>query len=143
LSRGQSVLESTIAVALLLVALGALTAALQMQAVHARPDTVRLIADSALSDAETELFAATAYDPGALAAVTGTAWSVTPPVPPSPAPTGAAGPIALTSRVEPYGSSRVVRIHAVAGPAADDATFSLRYAAPPPGALITASTPPP
>jgi hypothetical protein len=143
LSRGQSLLETTIAVAVLLIAIGAATAAFQARALAERPAVVRLIASSELSNAANELVAATAYDPAALAAVKAADWRVAPPAPPSPAPAGAAGPVALTARVEPYGGSRVVRVRAAAGSAAVDGTFSLRYAAPPPGAVIVAGTPAP
>jgi hypothetical protein len=138
LSRGQSLLEATVAVAVVLIALGFAEAAFLATAKGGRPEEVRLIAYSALTDAVTELVAATAYDPSALAAVQAANWSVTPPTPPTPAPTGAAGPIALSSQVAPYGESQVVQIHAVTGPATVDATLSLRFAAPPPGAIVDA-----
>lgn len=141
MSRGQSLLEGTVAACTLLIALAALVAAFQASVLGGRPAAVDLIAYSALTNASTELVAATAYDPAALSKITSADWTVQPPAPPSPAPTGAAGPIALTSQVEPYGDSRIVQLHAVTGPAQADVTLSLRFAAPPPGAVIEAATP--
>ena len=136
LSRGQTLLEAVVALAVVLIALGLVNAAFRATTQAERPEQVRLVAYSALTDAATELVAATAYDPTALARLRAATWSVTPPSPPTPAPPGAAGPIALSSQISPYGLSRIVQLHAVTGPATVDATLSLRFAAPPPGAIV-------
>ena len=143
MSRGQTLLETTIALGVLLVAIGAITIAFRETSVNEHPADLHLIAYSELSDAATELVAATAYDPQALGNVSAAGWTVTPPVPPSPAPTGAAGPVALTSQVAPYGDSRVVQLHGAVGAQSVDATVSLRFAAPPPGAIVVAPSPTP
>ena len=136
MNRGQSLLETTVAVGVLLVALGAVTAAVRASSNGAQPAAARLVASSELSNAATELVAATAYDPAALNYLRAAAWSVRPPTPPSPAPPGTAGPVQLTSTVNPSGDGRVVRVTAQSGPAQADVTLSLRFAAPPPGAIL-------
>jgi Tfp pilus assembly protein PilV len=143
-ARGQTLLETLLALTVLLVGLGAVAAALSVTARHDRPDEQRLIGLNLLGNAATELVAATAYDPVALARVRAATWKVRPPAPPSPAPSGDALPFELRASAQPQGQAQIVHLQATAADGSrDDVLLDLRFAAPPPGALLSGSSPPP
>ncbi len=141
--RGQSLIETLLAIGVFLLALGAATAALTFGATHERPAEARLIALDVIGDAATELFAATAYDPIALQRVHSATWTVTPPAPPSPAPSADGASLELSASVAPAGQAQLVQLHATGLATSADAAFALRFVAPPPGAILDASSPPP
>jgi hypothetical protein len=129
-ARGQSLLETTIVLGVLFVAVAVGAGAALVLTGNERPSQARLIALDEAGNAATELLAATAYDPAALAHVVAAEWN--------------AGPVALSSRVHRAGGAQIVDLHYVNGSAAGDISLSLRPATVPPGAVIdaTATAPP-
>jgi hypothetical protein len=143
-SRGQTLLETLLAIAALSIALGAVTVAVSLTATHERPFETRSIALDAASNAATELVAATAYDPVALARVRAATWQVRPPAPPSPAPALDARPLELRVTFDSSGQGRVAHLEVTSADGShSDALFDLRFAAPPPGALLALPSAPP
>ncbi len=143
-SRGQTLLETLLAIAALSIALGAVTVAVSVTATHERPYEARTIALDAASNAATELIAATAYDPVALARLRAATWQVKPPAPPSPAPALDAQPVELRATFEASGQARVAHLEVKSADGSrSNALLDLRFAAPPPGALLALPSAPP
>jgi len=142
---GQSLLEALIVVGVVLVATTIATLGFHVLATNERPNESSLIALDAAENAATELLAATAYDPNALAAVTSAQWQITPPSPVPGAPAGDAAPIVLSLSATP--SSATARSDAVvirysAGALQGNLPFTLRALTVPPGSIIDVTASP-
>jgi uncharacterized protein YggE len=141
--RGQSLLETLIVVGIVLTATTIATLAFHFIATNERPNEARLIALDAAQNAATELLAATAYDPTALAAVTSAQWQAVAPTPVPGAPAADAAPIALSVAVTSSGQAQSIVIHYSAGALQGDFPFTLRSLTVPPGSVIDAPASPP
>jgi hypothetical protein len=138
-ARGQSLLETLIVVSVVLSALAIASAAFGRLAVITRRDEGRAIALDVAQNAATELLAAAAYDPGALAHVAPAQWQVVPPTPPAGAPASDAASIALTLATQRAGDAQRIVIHFAGGALAGDFPVTLRAVAPAPGSLLGAN----
>lgn len=123
-------LETLLAVGAVLVAVGVMTLAVRALATNRHPQAARLAALEAAQNAAVELFAATAYDQGAIARITGLGWqsgtTTLTLVPASPSP----------------GPARGFVLHYKGGGVEGDLPLTVRSVAPPPGTVIDPSAPP-
>ena len=135
---GQSLLEALIVVGVVLVATTIVTLGFHLFATNERPNEASLIALDAAEDAATELMAATAYDPNALAAVTTSQWQVLPASPVPGAPAADSLPIVLSLTVTSSGGTQsdAVVLHYSAGALQGNVPFTLRALTVPPGSVI-------
>ncbi len=144
--RGQSLLETLIVIAVVLIAVGIGTASFRLLAVNGRANVARLIALDAAQNAATELLAAAVYDPTVTARLGSAQWQVASPAPPSGAPALEASPIVLS--VTPQQGSqaanpaRDVLIHYTIGSLQGDLPVTLRPLTVPPGSIIDTSPTP-
>jgi len=127
--RGQSLLEATIALGLLLLAVAIVSAATLLVTGSERPSAARLVALDAAGNAATELLAATAYDPAMMTNVGVAAWN--------------SGDVALSSRVQRAGGSRIVNVRYVNGDVTGDIAVTLRAATVSPDAIVDGGLVPP
>jgi|GEM_PF-4224909 Tfp pilus assembly protein PilV len=126
--RGQSLLETTIALGVLLVAVTLGAGAVLALTASEHSSQARLIALDAAGDATTELLAATAYDPAAPAHVAAAHWN--------------SGAIQITSSVRSVGQARIVGLHYAGPGASGDLSLTLRTATLPPGSVVDANPAP-
>ena len=140
--RGQSLLETLIVVGAVLTATTIATLGFHLIATNARPNEASLIALDAAENAATELLAATAYDPSALAAVTNALWQVSGPAPVAGAPSADSLPIALSLTTSPNGASQSIVIQYSVGNLKGSLPFTLRSLTVPPGSIIDVTAPP-
>jgi hypothetical protein len=135
-------LETLIVVGAVLTATTIATLGFHLIATNARPNEASLIALDAAQNAATELLAATAYDPNALAAVTNAQWQVAAPTPVPGAPSSESSPIALSLATSPNGASQSIVIQYSVGSQKGNLPFTLRSLTVPPGSVIDATTAP-
>ena len=121
-ARGQTLLETLIVVAAVLIAVGMVAAALRAMTANERPQIPRLIALDAAENAATELLAATAYDSSALDHVAPAQWQ--------------AGATALSLAAKRSGQAQSIVLHYKGRAVEGDLPLSLRSVAPPPDAVI-------
>ena len=136
-ARGQALLETLVTLGVAGLTLGAVVALELATARGLHASEERPIELAAIANAANELQAAVEYDPGALAAVGGTSWSVVPPSPPPGAPPPDALPLALSGVTTSAGALVTVELNVSSGasPAASD-TFYLQQRAPAPGSIV-------
>jgi len=125
--RGQTLLETLIVVAAVLIAVGMVTAALRALTANERPQIPRLIALDATENAATELLAATAFDSNALDHIAPAQWQ--------------AGATALALVAKRSGQAQSIVLHYKGRAVEGDLPLSLRSVAPPPDAVIDPAAP--
>jgi type II secretory pathway pseudopilin PulG len=140
--RGQSLLEALIVVGVVVIATTIATLGFHLLGTNERPNEAALIALDAAENAATELLAATAYDPSALAAVTNAQWQVSAPTAPAGAPSSESSPIALSLTTSPNGASQSIVIQYSVGSLKGNLPFTLRSLTVPPGSIIDATAAP-
>ena len=123
--RGQALLETTVVLGALFVAIAIGAGAVLAMTGNEHPSQARLIALAAVADATTELLAATAYDPSAPARVVSTQWT--------------SGTTTISSQARSAGQARIVDLHYAAPGATGDISVTLRAATLPPGAVVDAA----
>jgi len=131
-ARGQTLLETLIVVATVLVAIAVATTALHVMATNTRPHVPQLSALDAAHNAATELLAAAAYDATALDRLAPAQWIVTESFASSASP----APVILTLTVQRSGDARRVNLHYKGSDAEGDLPLTVRSIAPPAGSII-------
>jgi hypothetical protein len=127
-ARGQALLETTIALGVLFVAIAIGAGAVLTLTGNEHPSQARLIALDAAGNAASELLAATAYDPNALTHVAAAEWS--------------AGSVRLSTQVHAAGQARIVDMQYAAPGVTGVLSVTLRAATLPPDSVVDTTTAP-
>jgi hypothetical protein len=124
--RGQTLLESLVTLAAVLIAIGIATVAVRAVAANRHPQAARLAALEAAQNAAVELLAATAYDQDAVAHLAVTTWQ------------SGTTQLSLVPG-QRSGPTQPFVLHYKGGGVEGDLPLGVRSVAPPPGAILDPS----
>ncbi|GEM_PF-2168187 len=122
--RGQTLLDTLVTIAAVLIAVGIASAALRALATNHHPQAARLAAIEAAQNAVAELLAATAYDQDAVARIAPAQWQ------------SGTTTLTLAPAAPPSGRAQAFVLHYKGSGVEGDLAFTVRPVAPPPGAVI-------
>jgi len=128
--RGQTLLETLVTVAAVLIAVSVATLALRALATNRQPQTARIAALEVAQNAAVELIAASAYDQNAIGRIAGLQWQ------------SGTTTLTLVPASPPPGQARAFVLHYKGSGVEGDLPFTVRSVAPPPGAVLDPSASP-